>query len=408
MNQDKMFDLTPEPVDVALPDVKDMLTWTQPQRVVGFRNDYRQYAGDVFRPGDCQPLPVAARQVDDVSYSLEGTTYSLADYRKRCSVTGLLVLKDGHIVHEFYGNGNTPTTLWTSRSVAKSVVSTLVGIAINEGAIGSLDDLITKYEPDFGGSAWDNVTLRQLITHTSGVEWTEGYRDAGSDFAKLTAYEAGENTYPHVRDLVRNLKRKTGVKPGEAWEYSTGGAWLLGDVLERATGMTIAQYLEQKIWKPFGMASPGVWHSYDVGKHDCGGHGFNATLQDWGRFGLFVQRDGIVASGRKMLPDGWARDARTWTRARGSVNAARPHGTYGYQWWNNSVPATAGEVGPQGASELETTLWALGIFGQMIAVNQALGLAMVQWATWERAEPTVSSELLEGSLIFNAFAAATS
>jgi hypothetical protein len=92
--------------------------------VIGFRNDYQQYSGDPFRPGsDAVPLPVADRQIHDVSYSIGGTSYRLADYLERLSVTGFLVLKDGQIVHEYYGEGNTPTTLWTSRSVANSSAS---------------------------------------------------------------------------------------------------------------------------------------------------------------------------------------------------------------------------------------------------------------------------------------------
>ncbi|WJR36125.1 serine hydrolase [Mycobacteroides immunogenum] len=406
MHDHNAWNLKPEPVDIDLPDVKDMLTWNRAQRVVGFRNDYRQYSGDTFRPGDhVAPLPVSDRTVDSVSYSMAGITYSLQEYLERSSVTGLLVLKNGQIVHEFYGSGNTSTTLWTSRSVAKSVVSTLVGVALHDGAITSLDDLITQYRPDYSGSAWDGATLRQLITHTTGVQWSEDYTQPDSEFAKMTAYEAGSDTYTHVSDLVRNVKRKPGVAPGEVWDYCTGGAWLLGDILERATGMSLAAYLERKIWKPFGMADTGVWHAYEAGHHDSGGHGFNATLRDWGRFGRFVLQDGVLPSGEKILPDGWVRDAHTWTTAAGSVSPEHPHGAYGYQWWNNSVFAE--DVSPKGTPELQSTLWALGIFGQIIAINQTHNLVMVQWSTWDTAAPAFDTQPLEASLIFNAFAAAT-
>ncbi|CAI0909630.1 Beta-lactamase [Serratia marcescens] len=160
----------PAPFDAQLPDTHKMLTWSQSDRVVGFRNDYRNYAGDVFHHGNAAPLPAAAKQLADASYRVNGKTYHLQDYLQRQNVSGMLVLKDGKIAWKYLGQGNTDATLWTSRSVGKSVVATLVGVAIKQGKIRSLDDLITQYEPDLKGTAWDGVTLRQLITHTSGVE----------------------------------------------------------------------------------------------------------------------------------------------------------------------------------------------------------------------------------------------
>ncbi|MFV8241078.1 serine hydrolase domain-containing protein [Mycolicibacterium peregrinum] len=395
----------PEPSDHDLPNVADMLTWNQSERVVGFRNDYRAYPGDLFRHGDPFPLPTADRRLTDASYTIGGITHDLDDYLNRQSVTGMLVLKDGKIAYEHYGAGNDSSTLWTSRSVGKSVVSTLVGIAVKEGKIASLDDPVTKYEPDFAGTAFDGVSVRQLITHTSGVAWNEDYTDPSSDFAKLTACEAAEDTYRCVYSLVHGLKRKPGVTPGEVWSYTTGGAWLLGDLLEKATGTNLATYLQDKIWKPFGMADDGVWHSYELGRHDMGGHGFNATLTDWGRFGLFVMRDGELRDGTRTLPDGWVRDARTWTTARGSVTPSHPEGTYGYQWWNNSIAADAGDVRPPRTTGMDENLWALGIFGQVIMVDQRQNLVMVQWSTRPQAEPPFNTLPLETSLMFSAIAA---
>lgn len=395
----------PKPVDDNLPNVADMLTWDQSQRVVGFRNDYRAYPGDLFRHGDPFPLPRAEHQLTDASYTVDGITHHLDDYLARQSVTGMLVLKDGEIAYEHYGAGNGPSTLWTSRSVGKSVVSTLVGVAVKEGALGSLDDPVTKYEPDFVGTAFDGVTVRQLMTHTSGIDWNEDYTDPGSDFAKLTACEAADDTYRCVFGLVHGLKRKPGVEPGEVWSYTTGGAWLLGDLLEKATGTNLATYLQDNIWKPFGMADDGVWHSYELGRHDMGGHGFNATLTDWGRFGLYVMRNGELPDGTKTLPEGWVRDARTWTTARNSVTASHPEGSYGYQWWNNSIAADAGDVSPPRTPAMAENLWALGIFGQVIMVDQAQQLVIVQWSTWPQAEPAFDTLPLETSLMFSAIAA---
>ncbi|HHA2338287.1 serine hydrolase domain-containing protein [Enterobacter ludwigii] len=392
----------PAPFDKQLPDTHMMLTWSQADRVVGFRNDYRNYAGDVFHHGNATPLLSAEKPLTDARYQVNGMTYNLQDYLKRQNVSGMLVLKDGKIAWKYLGEGNTDTTLWTSRSVGKSVVSTLVGVALKEGKIRSLDDLVTQYEPDLKGTAWDGVTLKQLITHTSGVAWNEDYTNPASDFAQLTECEAKPGTYDCVRKLVSGLKREHPA--GQHWSYSSGGAWLLGDVLERATGMTLAAYLEKSIWQPYGMASDGVWHAYRKGQHDVGAHGFNATLEDWGRFGEFILHNGTLPNGKQILPDNWVKDASRWTQADGSVSDAHPTSLYGYQWWNNEVPVTATKVVPAANESLKGSLWALGIFGQMIMVNQAENLVIVQWSTWPQAEPSFSAQPLEASLMFSAIA----
>ncbi|MGF2439141.1 serine hydrolase domain-containing protein [Enterobacter ludwigii] len=392
----------PAPFDKQLPDTHKMLTWSQADRVVGFRNDYRNYAGDVFHHGNATPLPSAEKPLTDARYQVNGKTYNLQDYLKRQNVSGMLVLKDGKIAWKYLGEGNSDTTLWTSRSVGKSVVSTLVGVALKEGKIRSLDDLVTQYEPDLKGTAWDGVTLKQLITHTSGVAWNEDYTNPASDFAQLTECEAKPGTYDCVRKLVSGLKREHPA--GQHWSYSSGGAWLLGDVLERATGMTLAAYLEKSIWQPYGMASDGVWHAYRKGQHDVGAHGFNATLEDWGRFGEFILHNGTLPNGKQILPDNWVKDASRWTQADSSVSDAHPTGLYGYQWWNNEVPVTATKVVPAANESLKGSLWALGIFGQMIMVNQAENLVIVQWSTWPQAEPSFSAQPLEASLMFSAIA----
>ena len=394
----------PEPLDKQLPDVKNMLKWNIEDRLIGFRNDYRAYPGDVFKHGTARPLKREIRDLSNATYTINNHSYDLQEYIARNNVTGFMAIKNGVVVLEFYGHGNTPQTLWTSRSVGKSIVSTLVGVAVKEGKIKSLDDKVIKYNPDVKGTVWANVTIRQLLQHTSGVNWTEDYEVANSDFAKMTACEATTNAYPCVHDLVINKTRKAKAKPGKLWSYSSGGAWLLGDTLEKAVGMPIARYLQEKIWQPYGMVSDGVWHSYEVDKHDVGAHGFNATLEDWGKFGQFVLENGSLPDGKTVLPDHWVVDARKWTQARNSVTKNHPEGTYGYEWWNNSVSEAVSHVNPrEGLSEIDT-MWAMGIFGQMLVVNQQENLVIVQWSTWEKAEPDFSAEPLETSLMFNAIA----
>ncbi|MBA1204157.1 serine hydrolase [Pseudomonas capeferrum] len=396
----------PQPFDKVLPAAKNMLTWDQGARVIGFRNTYRLYAGDVFatRGAKPYPLPEADRKLSDVQYSLAGKHQGLADYLKNQSVTGLLVLKDGKIAYEYYGKDNTAQTLWTSRSVAKSVVSVLVGVAVKEGKIKSVDDKITAYIPELKGTAWSDVTLHQLMQHTSGVAWDENYALPDSDFSYMTQCEAKPDPYDCVLNLVRSVKRKPGIMPGEVWSYNTGGAWLVGRVLENATGETIAKYLESHIWSRYGMRQDGVWHALVPGKVDMGGHGFNATLQDWGRFGQFVLSGGQLPDGEKLLPNDWIARSTHWTLAKGSVTAAAPKGQYGYQWWYNA-PAPDTDVEPKKTATSDQTFWALGIYGQTIAINPTEHLVMVQWSTWKNAE-TPSSLYDEQAVFVNAVAEA--
>jgi CubicO group peptidase (beta-lactamase class C family) len=397
--------LCPQPFDAALPSAADMLTWDQRTRVIGFRNTYRMYKGDVFHTLGAKPypLPAAPYKMPRLHYRMAGRTYSLSDYLRRQSVAGLLVLKNGQIVYEYYGGGNGDRTLWTSRSVAKSVVSILVGMAIKEGSIHSVADPVTRYLPELTGTAWEGVTLRDLLQHTSGVAWNEHYADPTSDFARLTRCEARPDAYQCVLQLVTSLQRVHEVRPGDLWSYNTGGAWLVGRALERATGMTIARYLETHLWSRFAMESDGVWESLVPGQIDMGGHGFNATLRDWGRFALFVGNGGRLASGERLLPTDWMAQSTNWTKAKNSVIPESPDGQFGYQWWASGV-----EPGSRDTDELRiarSTFWAEGIYGQAIAINPAEGLEMVQWSTWEAADGP-ASRYDEQTLFFLALAAA--
>ena len=378
----------PQPFDAHLPGAKDMLNWDQESRLVGFRNTYRFYPGDVFHTlsGRALALPALPSGLPSISYDMDGRPLSLQDYQRRQSVAGLLILKNGRIAYEYYSGGNTEKTLWTSRSVAKSVVSVLIGMAIKEGFIGSVDDPVDKYLPELAAGAWKGVTLRQLLQHTSGIAWNEDYADPESDFSHLTACEAGDHAYECIQHLVTAAQRSPGVSPGEVWSYNTGGAWLAGRLLERATQMTIAHYLETRLWSRFAMEQDGVWQALIEGEVDMGGHGFNATLRDWGRFGLFVAQGGRLATGERLLPAEWLAQSTAWTRAKGSVIAGAPAGQFGYQWWFGAVDPT--RPGAKAALKIaQHSLWAEGIYGQTIAIDPIDKLVMVQWSTWKDAHP---------------------
>ncbi len=396
----------PAPSDPRLPAASAMLSWQGEDRVIGLRNSWRLYPGEVFRTGDfpAAPLQHVAHPPTDIRYHFGGQAHELAAYLVHQRVGGLLLLKNGRIALEYYGLGNTESTLWTSRSVAKSVVSTLVGMAIREGRIHALDDPIVQYLPELRRTAWDGVTLRQLITHTSGIDWHEKYDDPKSDFSALTQCEAGADPYPCIMQLVSSRPRRTGISPGEVWSYNTGGAWLVGRVLEQATGMSIARYLETRLWSREPMEREGVWQALVPGRIDMGGHGFNATLRDWGRFGQFVERGGRLADGTQLLPDGWIEQATTWVRVPGSVTPGTPDGQYGFQWWYNPGEATAeGLDGAPGVAR--QSFWAEGIYGQAIAIDRVEHVVMVQWSAWPAASPVDGTEEEQANFFAAAVAA---
>ncbi|WP_434277992.1 serine hydrolase [Acinetobacter sp. CE-15] len=389
----------PNQVDKQLPDPHDMLTWTPEQRVIGFRNTYRSYDGSAFHPDKNNILklnkyekPITNKKI---TYSIGSKKFHLNDYLKRQVVVGLIILKDGKIAYEYYKSDNDATTLWTSRSIAKSIVATLVGIAIKQGKIHSLEDPIIQYLPDLKGTAWEKVTLRQLMQHTSGVEWDENYKDPQSDFAKMTYCEVEKDPNTCVYENIKKVKTK--YEPGTVWSYNTGGAFLVGKVLEAATHENIAAYLEKNVWKKVGMEKNGIWQSYKRNVIDMGGHGFNATLRDYARLGVFISNEGRLSNGEKLLPDGWTKEATNWTKAKGSVSNDYPNGQYGFQWWSSHAKSGA----PLTTKNADATLWGFGIFGQMMAINPKDNIVMIQWSTWDTAIPS-EPIINEKSLFFNA------
>ncbi len=150
------------------------------------------------------------------------------------------------------------------------------------------------------------------------------------------------------------------------------------------------------------MENDGVWEALIKDQVDMGGHGFNATLRDWGRFAVFVARGGQLSSGEQLLPPNWIEQSVTWTQAKGSVTPAAPHGQYGYQWWFNGVdPGRAGAA--RAMHTAEQSFWAEGIYGQAIAIDPVEKLVLVQWSTWKEAE-TPDSLYEEQALFFDAIA----
>jgi CubicO group peptidase (beta-lactamase class C family) len=328
-----------------------VLTWSPAQQAWGYRNMEKVAPVQVIKRGaTVHPLPKAPSQIDP-TFTAGGKTYTTESYMTEFRVSGVLVIKDGTLVLERYGLGRRPNDRWTSFSVAKSVTSTLIGAAIKDGKIKSLDDPVTRYIPELRGSAYADVTVRQLITMTSGVKWNESYTDPNSDVAKvgLSMVEAGVNP---VVSYMRRLPRE--AAPGTQFVYKTGETDLAGILLSNAVGEPLAQYLSDKIWRPYGMEQDGIWVE-DVAGHERGGCCISMTLRDYGRVGQFMLDHG-KAAGREVLPAGWTDDAT-------AQHVTVP--PYGYFWW--LIP---------GGYEAE------GIFGQSLSVFPEDHLVVVINSAW--------------------------
>ncbi|RIV89529.1 class C beta-lactamase-related serine hydrolase [Aurantiacibacter xanthus] len=279
----------------------------------------------------------------------------MAAFEKSQRSAAIVILVDGKRVYESYGLGFDGQGKWTSFSVAKSLTSTLVGAALQDGAIKSLDDPITGYITDLKGSAYDGVTIRQVLTMSSGVAWNEDYTDPASDVARFNAHKP-EGDMDATVSYMRTLSRA--APPGERWHYNTGETNMIGALVMAATGKSLADYMSEKIWRPYGMEADASWLLNSTGR-EMGGCCFQARTRDMARFGQFVLDNGM-AGGQRVVPEDWFAEATTkhfdTDRGRG----------YGYQWW--TYPG-----GGFGAS---------GIFGQGIFIDPARQLVIATNADW--------------------------
>jgi CubicO group peptidase (beta-lactamase class C family) len=339
---------------VLPPGGAGVLTWTPAQQAWGYKHMELINPSRIIKRGDKVRLLRSAPVQIKPEFDADGKSYDTAGYMTEFRASGVLVIQDGRIILERYGLGRKPHDRWTSFSVAKSITSTLIGAAIKDGKIKSLDDPVTSYIPDLAGSAYEGVSVRQLITMTSGVKWNENYTDPNSDVAKegLTVIEPGLNP---VVSYMRRLPRE--AAPGSKFVYKTGETDLAGILLSNAVGKPLSQYLSEKIWKPYGMEQDGIW-SEDLAGHERGGCCMSMTLRDYGRFGLFTLGQS-AADGPEVLPAGWMQDAT-------SEHVASP--PYGYFWWLTP-----------GGYEAE------GIFGQSVSVFPAENLVVVINSAWPAA-----------------------
>jgi len=329
-----------------------ILSWTPEQQLYGYRHMERWTAVHVIKGGARVKSLRKGRPIAP-SWSFEGKPQTVDGFMQAMNTSAILVLKDGKVVLEKYGLGRTADERWTSFSVAKSVTSTLVGAAIRDGHIKSLDDNVATYISELKGSAYDGVSVRQLLTMTSGVKWNEDYTDPKADVARA-GFEPGEPGINRLISYMRKLPRE--AAPGTKWVYKTGETDLAGFLVSRATGKSLADYASEKIWAPYGMEADAVWVD-DLDGHERGGCCMSMTARDYARLGQFM-----LDGGNGALPKGWVADA---TRSHHAFPPGGNETGYGYFWW----------IIPGGYA-------AEGIFGQQIYIYPAEKVVVAVNSAW--------------------------
>lgn len=274
-------------------------------------------------------------------------------------LSGALVLHKGEIRLERYAMGHAPEKRWTSFSVAKSVTSTLVGMAIKDGYITSLSDNVADYIQGLKGSAYDGVSVAQLLTMTSGVAWNEDYTDPNSDVARFNKHIPNDELAPIV-SYMRNLKRAH--PPGAKWLYSTGETNLIGVLVSEASGKNLSDYLGEKIWRAYGMEHDASWLLSRDG-NEISGCCIQASLRDFARFGLFILEDGVI-DGVATLPVNWLSQA-----TQNQTDIGKPGQGYGFQWWTFD----------------DGSFTARGIFGQTLFIDPQRELVIAFNGNWPNA-----------------------
>ena len=341
----------------------DRSNWWRPSHSV----DSFSRLDEVF-PSAISAAPTNAapwrRAAVEPAISYDGTArlgagrFGLDGYLARNPTTGLLIAKDNEILVERYQYGRTDRHRLTSFSMAKTVIAMMIGLAVQEGRIRSIEETAATYVPALSGTEYGATPIRHLLTMSSGVAFREEY-DGADDSARLSALtirgqSAGGAAVP------RHFNQRI-APPGQRWYYASAETFVLALVLRQAIGRSIAEYFSEKIWRPLGAEAPAAW-LVDASGLEVGYMGFNAVLRDYGRLGMMLARGG-EAQGRQIIPRAWFTDM---TRAHFSPSATGRYYGYGFQTW----------VFP----EMNGSFALLGVRGQTLFVDPAKRLILVHTA----------------------------
>ena len=355
-----------------LPQGEDFLMWPPCLQSYGYRIVDQLFATRVVRRGDAVCELPRGREMA-ASYRHQGVERSIDEFMDRNNVAGLLAIQRGKVVTERYGLGLQPHDRWSTMSMVKSMTAILAGAAVQDGALG-IDDPVVRHLPQLKGSGYERVTVRQLMTMSSGVDWSEDYGDRHSHVNRYSKSLA-DKVPGGVLQLLQALLKAH--EPGTAWHYNTGDTYLLGAVLCAATGSTLADYLSEKIWQPCGMEFDAYYTLESDNGQEIAGSRAGMALRDLGRFALFVLANG-AAQGRQVLPAGWidtlASPAFAIPADFGpAMCKALGLTAYGFSWWLRQDGA----------------MMAMGHAGQRLYIDRTEQLAVVQLAVYP--EPRYAS-----------------
>jgi CubicO group peptidase (beta-lactamase class C family) len=293
-------------------------------------------------------------------YSFEGQQKSVEEFFTETDTTALLVLKEGQMVLERYALTGGPDVHWISWSVSKSFVSALVGIAVHEGHIRSVDDPISDYIPVPKGSAYHDVSIKNVLQMSSGARWNEDYSDPSCDVFRLAAAMGGAMS---LEEFVAGMATES--PPGTVCRYNSGETQALGMLLAYATKRTLSDYMQEKLFEPLGMNAAGYWLVDKTGK-EMAFAGLNLIARDFIKIGELYRNDGVW-NGKQVVPAAWVKASITADASHlvpgkpWLSDHTLPFG-YGYQWW---LPA--GQDG-------EFT--ALGIYNQVVYADRSRGVVI--------------------------------
>jgi len=304
-----------------------------------------------------QPVQLARAASEPViRYSFFGRDLTLEDYLNERPVTGFLIAKDNTILLERYQYGRTDTDRLTSFSMAKSVVALLVGIAVKEGAIRSVDDLAEIYVPGLKDTEYGRTPIKALLLMASGVVFSEDYNNRSSDIYKLARLTLEQHPAGSLAAVKQFNTRRS--PPGARFSYSSAETVVLGLVLAAATKRTVSDYAAEKLWQPLGAEADATWIIDATGQEITFAY-VNAVLRDWARLGLMLANNGNW-QGKTVVPEDWLKAS-----AANALPTDPPLAKYGYQIWYSD----------------DTSRFSLrGLRGQYVLVDPALKLVLVQTA----------------------------
>jgi len=331
------------------------------EQVERFRSVETYFPTRIIEPSDTpSPLTKGPFLRFPASFEFRGEMKKTEKLLNETDVTGLMILRNDTVYFENYYQGNTAESHTIAWSVTKSFVSALMGIAIEEGFVKSIDQKASDYLPELNGSAYEEVTIKNLLQMSSGVSWNEDYSDFNSDINRFGRTLALGGSFAKFAKTLSKDK-----KQGVYNRYNSSDTQVLGMIISKATNKSLSTYLEEKIWKPLGMENKAWWVVDDQG-HEFAAAGLNASLRDYARFGLLYLNKGSW-NGKQIISEKWVEQSLNTDAAHlavGENNASNSNMGYGFQWW--ILDGKEGEYA------------ALGIYNQMIYINPTHNIIIVK------------------------------